>query len=353
VRRLAGNATKRSVIPDVREAPREREQRRDAGAVVVRARTTFDRIVVGTDDDDRTAASRPGSPPRRCPRRRGHRETPDAQTRVDEAFRRTRRLARAPRPPDAPFPDAAAISRTSLPSSAASASISGSTGGSGPRGSVRHPDHDDPRGSRCPRTAALRARTSDAYDSGTGSTYRILGRPYEGLLPDQEDSFRRRPRTDREPAGARGEVSTAARLPYSLKILLENLLRHEDGETVTRADIEALAKWNARAEPSREIQFTPARVLLQDFTGVPAVVDLAAMRDAMKRMGGDPKKINPLQPVELVIDHSVQVDVFGYVGAFAQNAALEFERNKSLRLPSLRPRSTVPRRRRTPASSTR
>ena len=121
---------------------------------------------------------------------------------------------------------------------------------------------------------------------------------------------------------------SAARLPYSLKILLENLLRTEDGEIVTRADIEALAKWNPRAEPSREIQFTPARVLLQDFTGVPAVVDLAAMRDAMQRMGGEPKKINPLQPVELVIDHSVQVDVFGHLDAFAQNAELEFRRNQ-------------------------
>ncbi|HEV8111843.1 MAG TPA: aconitate hydratase AcnA [Planctomycetota bacterium] len=121
---------------------------------------------------------------------------------------------------------------------------------------------------------------------------------------------------------------SAARLPYSLKILLENLLRTEDGEAVTAADIEALARWNARAAPSREIQFTPARVLLQDFTGVPAVVDLAAMRDAMKRMGGDPRKINPLQPVELVIDHSVQVDAFGTLNAFARNAELEFDRNR-------------------------
>src|SRR5881394_3606135 len=102
-----------------------------------------------------------------------------------------------------------------------------------------------------------------------------------------------------------------AKLPYSLRILLENLLRTEDGEAVTAADIEALARWNAKAKPSKEIQFTPGRVLLQDFTGVPCVVDLAAMRDAMKKKGGDPKKINPLQPVELVIDHSVQVDHFG------------------------------------------
>ena len=97
-------------------------------------------------------------------------------------------------------------------------------------------------------------------------------------------------------------------LPFSLKILLENLLRYEDGVTVTRDDIKALASWDPKAEPDREIAFRPSRVLLQDFTGVPAIVDLAAMRDAMKRLGGDPKKINPLQPVELVIDHSVQVD---------------------------------------------
>ncbi|HEY8470594.1 MAG TPA: aconitase family protein, partial [Longimicrobiales bacterium] len=119
-----------------------------------------------------------------------------------------------------------------------------------------------------------------------------------------------------------------ARLPYSLKILLENLLRHEDGRVVTAQDIEALARWDARAEPSREIAFMPARVLLQDFTGVPAVVDLAAMRDAMRRMGGDPKRINPLQPVELVIDHSVQVDEFGTRIAFETNAEMEFRRNR-------------------------
>ncbi len=119
-----------------------------------------------------------------------------------------------------------------------------------------------------------------------------------------------------------------SRLPYSLKILLENLVRHEDGLTVTADDINALASWDPHAVPSREIAFRPSRVLLQDFTGVPAVVDLAAMRDAMKRMGGDPKKINPLQPVELVIDHSVQVDEAGTAQAFATNAELEFERNR-------------------------
>src|SRR5216683_2635390 len=119
----------------------------------------------------------------------------------------------------------------------------------------------------------------------------------------------------------------AARLPFSLKILLENLLRKLDGLTVRPQDIEAMAQWNPKAKPDREIAFMPARVLLQDFTGVPAVVDLAAMRDAMRRMGGDPKKINPLLPTELVIDHSVQVDQFGTANAFAFNAELEFQRN--------------------------
>ncbi len=118
------------------------------------------------------------------------------------------------------------------------------------------------------------------------------------------------------------------RLPVSLKILLENLLRQEDGRIVRREDIEALVHWNAKAAPDKEIAFMPARVLLQDFTGVPCVVDLAVMRDAMVAMGGDPNKINPLQPVDLVIDHSVQVDEFGSGSAFLQNVAKEFDRNK-------------------------
>jgi len=119
-----------------------------------------------------------------------------------------------------------------------------------------------------------------------------------------------------------------ARLPFSLKVLLENLLRNEDGEAIRAEDIEALARWDAREQPSREIAFTPARVLMQDFTGVPAVVDLAAMRDAIAEMGGDPARINPLVPAELVIDHSVQVDAFGTRLAFQRNAELEFERNR-------------------------
>ena len=127
--------------------------------------------------------------------------------------------------------------------------------------------------------------------------------------------------------GALGEYDLG-KLPFSLRILLENLLRHEDGRTVTADDIHFLAQWDASAEPSREIAYMPARVLMQDFTGVPAIVDLAAMRDAMKRLGGDPQKINPLQPAELVIDHSVQVDEFGTVNAYDMNAALEFQRNR-------------------------
>jgi aconitate hydratase len=118
------------------------------------------------------------------------------------------------------------------------------------------------------------------------------------------------------------------RLPISLRILLENLLREEDGRVVRREDIEAVLRWNAKAAPDKEIAFMPARVLLQDFTGVPCVVDLAVMRDAMVAMGGDPNKINPLQPVDLVIDHSVQVDEYGSIGSFRSNVEKEFERNK-------------------------
>ncbi|AKU91442.1 aconitate hydratase AcnA [Vulgatibacter incomptus] len=119
-----------------------------------------------------------------------------------------------------------------------------------------------------------------------------------------------------------------ARLPISLRILLENLLRHEDGRTVTRGQIEAVLEWDPKAKPETEIAFHPARVLLQDFTGVPAVVDLAAMREAVTRMGGDPEKINPLSRGDLVIDHSVQVDNFGTAGAFGRNVELEYARNE-------------------------
>ena len=119
-----------------------------------------------------------------------------------------------------------------------------------------------------------------------------------------------------------------SRLPYSLKVLLENLLRFEDNKTVNRSDIEALINWDPRAEPSQEIAYRPARVLMQDFTGVPAIVDLAAMRDAMKALGGDAEKINPLQPAELVIDHSVQIDSFGNKDAVDLNAKIEYQRNQ-------------------------
>ena len=144
---------------------------------------------------------------------------------------------------------------------------------------------------------------------GAQSTLAVSGRDYEVFRLDAVD----------------GPVE---RLPFSLKILLENLLRSEDGKTVTADDIRALANWDAAAAPSREIAFRPARVLMQDFTGVPAIVDLAAMREAMKALGGNPARINPLQPAELVIDHSVQVDRFGSGQAFALNGELEYMRNR-------------------------
>jgi aconitate hydratase len=146
---------------------------------------------------------------------------------------------------------------------------------------------------------------------GARSTLEVGGRSYEVFRLDALQS--------------RFDV---ARLPYSLKVLLENVLRLEDGVSASAADIEAIARWDAAAEPSAEIPYQPARVLMQDFTGVPAVVDLAAMRDAMAEIGGDPEKINPLVDVDLVIDHSVQVDAFGNERAFAINAEREFERNR-------------------------
>ena len=147
---------------------------------------------------------------------------------------------------------------------------------------------------------------------GSRSTLRVGNKDYEMYRLDALD---------------KQGISTK-HLPYSLRILLENLLRTEDGKNVTKEEIRALAAWSSKSRPDKEIAFTPSRVLLQDFTGVPAVVDLAAMRDAMKRLGGDPALINPLQPAELVIDHSVQVDEFGTPQAFGLNAELEFMRNK-------------------------
>ena len=147
---------------------------------------------------------------------------------------------------------------------------------------------------------------------GSRSTLRVSGHDYEIYRIDALD---------------KQGISTR-HLPFSLRILLENLLRTEDGRSVTKDDIRALAAWNSKSKPDKEIAFTPSRVLMQDFTGVPAVVDLAAMRDAMKVLSGDPALINPLQPAELVIDHSVQVDEFGTPQAFQLNAELEFLRNK-------------------------
>ncbi|MFI4988294.1 MAG: aconitase family protein, partial [Alphaproteobacteria bacterium] len=129
------------------------------------------------------------------------------------------------------------------------------------------------------------------------------------------------------PAAEKAGLGDLSRLPYSLKVLLENLLRWEDGRTVSVDDVKAVAAWLKERRSDREIAFRPARVLMQDLTGVPAVVDLAAMRAAMVDLGGDPNKINPLSPVDLVIDHSVQIDNFGTPQAFAANVKIEFERN--------------------------
>src|SRR4051812_23946478 len=126
---------------------------------------------------------------------------------------------------------------------------------------------------------------------------------------------------------AAAQLGDVSRLPFSMKVLLENLLRFEDGKTVTRADIQALVDWQKERSSTKEIQYRPARVLMQDFTGVPAVVDLAAMRDAMARLGGNAAQINPQVPVHLVIDHSVMVDAFGTPQSFAQNVELEYHRN--------------------------
>src|SRR5260370_13228961 len=147
---------------------------------------------------------------------------------------------------------------------------------------------------------------------GSRSQLRVRGREYE---------IHRLSALDKQ-------ICPTHRLPYSLRVLLENLLRTENGRSVTADDIRFLAEWKPLAIPAKEIAFTPARVLMQDFTGVPAVVDLAAMRDAMRAMGGDPKLINPLQPAELVIDHSVQVDEFATPNALHTNAVMEFQRNQ-------------------------
>ena len=127
---------------------------------------------------------------------------------------------------------------------------------------------------------------------------------------------------------AQAGVGNVAQLPFSIKVLLESLLRTEDGHSVLREDVAALANWDPNQAEAREINFTPARVILQDFTGVPSVVDLAAMREAISDLGGDPDRINPLQPADLIIDHSVQVDVYGTSEAFAINAQREFARNQ-------------------------
>src|ERR1700752_3074963 len=130
------------------------------------------------------------------------------------------------------------------------------------------------------------------------------------------------------PAAEKNGLRGISRLPFSLKVLLENMLRNEDGRTVTKEDIQAFAQWLKTKTSEREIPFRPARVLMQDFTGVPAVVDLAAMRDAMDDLGGDAKKINPLVPVDLVIDHSVAVNYFGHSDSFKRNVEEEYKQNQ-------------------------
>src|SRR4051812_44252068 len=154
--------------------------------------------------------------------------------------------------------------------------------------------------------------TATGHDTlGTRSTFEVDGKTYAYFSL----------------AKAAEKLGAVDKLPFSLKVLLENLLRFEDGKTVTVEDVKALVDWQETRSSTREIQYRPARVLMQDFTGVPCVVDLAAMRDAMTKLGGDAQKINPLVPVHLVIDHSVMVDSFGTPKAFDENVALEYARN--------------------------
>src|SRR6185436_7160056 len=170
-----------------------------------------------------------------------------------------------------------------------------------------------PTGQRVPRPSSENKKMTHPNSFGSRSTLDVAGRQYTIFRLDSLAQL----------AGG-----NANRLPFSLKILLENLLRNEDGKFVKADDIEVLAKWNVGAWVEKEIAFRTSRVLLQDFTGVPAVVDLAAMRDALARLGGDARLINPLQPVDLVIDHSVQVDEYGSEAALLINADFEFRRNQ-------------------------
>ena len=153
------------------------------------------------------------------------------------------------------------------------------------------------------KTDSFGARGTLETGSGPVSLYRLQALSKAGIAPELD------------------------RLPFSIRVLLEAVLRNVDGELVTDDDVRKLAAWSAPAPPSTELPYMPARVILQDFTGVPAVVDLAAMRGAVKRLGGDPRKINPLVPVDLVVDHSVQVDVFASPDAVQRNAEIEFQRN--------------------------
>src|ERR1700712_1613723 len=191
------------------------------------------------------------------------------------------------------------------------------------------------------RTLAIRIRPSSTPARRTGSTARAddFDLQKEQRVSSSKDSFGAKKTltvssggTDRDYEIYQikdvADLENAARLPFSLKVLLENLVRTEDGANITADHIRALANWDPNSEPDTEIQFTPARVIMQDFTGVPCIVDLATMREAMADLGGDADKINPLAPAELVIDHSVIADVFGTADAFSRNVELEYERNK-------------------------
>src|SRR6187549_2898840 len=160
------------------------------------------------------------------------------------------------------------------------------------------------------RGVPVASGTQDSF--GSRATLEVGGSSYEIYRLDKVE----------------GLQDSIARLPYSLKILLENLLRTEDGANITAEHVRAIAAWDPTAEPETEIQFTPARVVMQDFTGVPCIVDLATMREAMQELGGDANKINPLAPAEMVIDHSVIADVFGTPQAFERNVEIEYERNR-------------------------
>ncbi|MDT5249690.1 MAG: aconitate hydratase, partial [Mycobacterium sp.] len=175
-------------------------------------------------------------------------------------------------------------------------------------------------------------RTSVLLESDAPSTQPVAARTTPGVTVASKESVNSFSAHDTLKVGGDSyeifrldAVPGTEKLPYSLKVLAENLLRTEDGANITKDHIEALANWDPSADPSIEIQFTPARVIMQDFTGVPCIVDLATMREAVGELGGDPEKVNPLAPADLVIDHSVIADLFGTANAFERNVEIEYE----------------------------